>query len=329
MHAHRDDHLLRCDAELVGGVIDDALVGLVRHEPVDVGSRGPGRTKGILDHVGDHRHGVLEHRAAFHAQEANRFGRGRPAIDIELGFVPAVRTKVRGEHTTVVATAGLLLRLHHHRTGAVAEQHTGGAVFPIEDARERLGPDHQCALIGTGAQQRVGDRDGIDEARTHRLKIESSSAGDAKPCLHRHSRRREGVVGRRSRQHDQINRLRVDMGRCERCLGGMNGEIRRHLAVRRDVALVDAGALHDPFVGGLDARREFRIGENTFRQIAAAAEHNRTEHCHEAAPLTARVASGSPACRRMVALILPSSSSRIISYPTSIAAAKPSGSVPP
>ena len=40
-----DDHLLRRDAELAGGVVDDALVGLVRHEPVDVG-RGGSRWRG-------------------------------------------------------------------------------------------------------------------------------------------------------------------------------------------------------------------------------------------------------------------------------------------
>ncbi len=76
-------------------IVDDALVGLVRHEPVDVVGGIAGGLEGVLDHVGDHRHGVLEHRAALHAQVPDGLGRGRSAIDIELGLVAAVRAQVR------------------------------------------------------------------------------------------------------------------------------------------------------------------------------------------------------------------------------------------
>jgi hypothetical protein len=36
VQVNRGDHLLLVDAELLGRSIDDALVGLVRHEPVEV-----------------------------------------------------------------------------------------------------------------------------------------------------------------------------------------------------------------------------------------------------------------------------------------------------
>ena len=85
------------------------------------------------------------------------------------------------------------------------------------------------------------------------------------------------------------------MGCGERSLGGVDGEIGRHLAVRGDVTLADAGALHDPFVGGVDGRGEVRVAEGALRQIAAAAEHDGTCHGHEAA---------SWACRTRVSRIL-------------------------
>ena len=64
---------------------------------------------------------------------------------------------------------------------------------------------------------------------------------------------------------------------------------------RGDVALVDAGALHDPFVGGVDLARQFGVGQDLARQIAAAAEHDRTAYSHEAAPPSAGAAAPCPA----------------------------------
>ena len=57
---------------------------------------------------------------------------------------------MRGENAAILARARLLLRFQHDGAGAVAEQHAGGAVVPVEDARERLRADHQRALEGAG-----------------------------------------------------------------------------------------------------------------------------------------------------------------------------------
>ena len=79
---------------------------------------------------------------------------------------------MRGQHAAVGRLARLLLRLQHDGAGAVAEQHAGAAVVPVENARECLGADHQRALEGAGAQQVVGGREREDEAGAHRLQIE-------------------------------------------------------------------------------------------------------------------------------------------------------------
>ena len=149
---NRQHHLLRCDMKLVGGRVDDSLVGLVRHEPVDAFGIVAGRLEGIDDHVGDHADGVLEDLAALHAQMTHGLGRGRPAVDEQLGLVAAVGAQMRGYHAAVGGgLARLLLRLQNHRARAIAEQHAGAAIIPVEDARESLGADHQRALEGAGA----------------------------------------------------------------------------------------------------------------------------------------------------------------------------------
>ena len=47
MAVDRDDDLFGRDAELLRRVVDDALVGLMRHEPIDVGRR----VAGVLERV--------------------------------------------------------------------------------------------------------------------------------------------------------------------------------------------------------------------------------------------------------------------------------------
>ena len=49
---------------------------------------------------------------------------------------------MRGEQAAVAGRPGLVLCLQHDCTRAVAEQHTGAAIIPVEDARKRLGTDH-------------------------------------------------------------------------------------------------------------------------------------------------------------------------------------------
>src|SRR5579862_1352880 len=111
-------------------------------------------------------------------------GRGWAAVDIEFALVPAVRPQMRGENAAVAVITGLLLRLQDECAGAIAEQHAGRTIVPVEDAGEGLRPDHQGSLKRPGAQQRVRCRQSEDEARTHRLQIEGGATGDAEPTLH-------------------------------------------------------------------------------------------------------------------------------------------------
>ena len=201
----RDHHFFRSDAELVRGTVDDALIGLVRHEPIDIGSGVARRLEGIFDDVGDHRHGVLEHLAALHAQMADCLGRRWPTIDIKLGLVAAVRPQMAGQDAPIALFARLQLPLHHHGAGAVAEQHAGGAVAPVQNAREGLSADHQGTLGGARFQHPIDHRQRVDKARADRLEVECGTVSNAEPRLHGDGRRREGLIRRRGGDDDQVD----------------------------------------------------------------------------------------------------------------------------
>ena len=182
-----------------------------------------------------------------------------------------------------LALARLLLRLQDDSAGAVAEQHAGAAVVPVEDPREGLGADHQRALEVAGAQQTVGGRQREDEARADRLQIEGRAMGDAEGGLHRDRGGGKGIIRRRGAEHDEVDRLRVDPGIGQRRARRVDGKMRGEFAFGGDVALPDAGAFHDPFVRGVDPGRQFGIGQDPLRQIGAAADHDRTYCSHEKA----------------------------------------------
>ena len=181
----------------------------------------------------------------------------------------------------------LRLAVEHDGAGAVAEQHAGAAVGPVENARKRLRADHQRARERARFEQAIGRRQRVDEAGAHRLQVEGRAMGDAELGLHRHGAGRKRVVRRRGREHDEIDRLGIDLGMGERGARRVHRHVRGPFAGRGDVALVDAGALHDPVVRRVDLARQIAVGEDLRRQIAAAAEDDRSLCRHEAAPPTA------------------------------------------
>ena len=126
--------------------------------------------------------------------------------------------------------------------------------------REKVSaPTTIARLNWPGLEEIVGDRQGVDEARADRLHVEGRALGDAEAGLDAHGGGREGAVGRRGGADDEVDVDRVDAGAHQRLARGGDAEIGRQLAIVGDVALLDAGALADPRVVGIDeARRDRR-----------------------------------------------------------------------
>src|SRR6516165_9876420 len=220
---------------------------------------------------------------------------------------------MRAEDAAVLARAGLTLRLQHDRAGTVAEQYAGGAVAPIEDTRKGLRADHQRTLECAGLEQTVDGRKPEHEARTHRLQIEGGTAGNAETGLDGDRGRRKGIVGGGGREHDQIDRLRIEPGGGKRRARGGKRHVRSGFSLCRDAPLANAGALHDPLVGRVHHPRQLGIAEDSARQITATAEHHGPQHGHEAAPPMARAGTASLWWRVRLWPILASNSWRTMS----------------
>src|SRR5437764_1322691 len=95
----------------------------------------------------------------------------KPPPSASISTKCPVRMRMRRQHAAAVAAA-LRNRFQHDRTGAVAEQHAGATIGPVEDAREGLGANHQRSPRLAEAQRVVRDREREDEAGADRLHIE-------------------------------------------------------------------------------------------------------------------------------------------------------------
>ena len=89
--------LRRIEAELPRGGVEDALVGLVRHHPVDLVGLVAGGLEHLAEHVGEVDDRVAEHLLALHPQLADRAGGRDAAVDIEQVVVAAVGVEPGGE----------------------------------------------------------------------------------------------------------------------------------------------------------------------------------------------------------------------------------------
>ena len=208
------DDLRRGDAELVRRAVDDALVGLMRHEPVDVVGGVAGRLERVLDHVGDHRRrrggtplGLpcadarrCRSRTARHRHRAWSCA-GRRSADATVSMPRSSR--VPGCSCASITTAPAPSPNSTQVPRSVQSRMREKVSAPITSAR----------LYAPDLQQAIGGRQRIDEAGADRLQVEGGAVGDAERRLHRDGARRKGVVGRRGGEHDQVDRLRIDDAR--------------------------------------------------------------------------------------------------------------------
>ena len=116
----------------------------------------------------------------------------------------AVGEEVRRQDAAIVLAR--LVRHQQRRAGAVAEQHAGVAIGPVDHARQDLDADDQHALELPALDERVGDRHAVDEAGARRRDVERRALpGDAELLLHRHRDRRHRHVGRDGRHDDAVD----------------------------------------------------------------------------------------------------------------------------
>jgi hypothetical protein len=138
------------DTQTIGDRVEDAQVGLVRHDERDILKAHAGPLGHLERHVSHRAHRDLEQLRPLHL---DRVAGRAPHLLVERG---AHAGGSHREHVPVLArraqqarehSARPRLGNHHRRPGAVAEQHGDRAIVPVDHGRKRVDADHQHARV--------------------------------------------------------------------------------------------------------------------------------------------------------------------------------------
>ena len=134
---HGKHHFSHTELEVFGSAFQNAVVGLMRYQPIDLLGGETGFGNHVFSHFGQRFHGEFEYAGAIHLQKrrAANDAVGNPAWGLQQVAVVAVGQKFAVQDAWLVGCA------EHHGAGTVAEQHAGAAVGPVHDAAEHVGAD--------------------------------------------------------------------------------------------------------------------------------------------------------------------------------------------
>ena len=132
--------------------------------------------------------------------------------------------------------------LQNRRAGAVAEQHAGVAVLPIDDGGKLFRADDQHGVVGARHDELLGDFQAVNKSGAGGFEVESGRAARADFLLHQAGRGRKRHVGRDGGDDDQIDLLGGDAGRFHGAQGGLRRHVGGEFILGGDVAFLDAGA---------------------------------------------------------------------------------------
>src|SRR5450830_2129599 len=320
------EHLRLGESQTPRRGLDDADVGLVRHEQVDVCHGQPGVAEHLLARDDHRARGELEDLAARHVHgvlvQAHRLVARRLAAaagrHVEIRRAAAVVAQVEAEDAAVVGG------LHEHGASAVAEEHAGAAVLPVDHLAEHLGADNEDVLVDVGRDEGRGDGEAVDEAGAAGLHVEGAGLGGADLVGDDRRRGRRDVVGRDRGDDDQVELGRVERPRVEAAAGGDLAEVARRLVHSRDAALADAGAREDPLVRRVEELRDLVVGQHALRHVDAERRDARPAH---QATAKADHSLASPDSMAAASTIANMSSPRQASWPSTVALtlARPTG----
>ena len=253
---------------MFGGTVDDALVCLMRHKPVDLFCVVACFFQYFFRHFGEGFNGKFEYARPVHFHI--RVAANLPASHLRRHFQQVQIAAVSLQFA--VDDAFFVRRAQNDRTRTVSEQHAGCAVFPVQNMAECFRADNQHFLGHTAFDVGIGGYDGIHKSGANRLNVKCRATGNAEFVLHDGGRRRKLHIGGCRSQNNQVDFFRRHARIGQRTLCGNHGQIAGSFVFGGQVAEFDAGTADNPFVRCIDKFGKIIIADTLFRQIAAGTE---------------------------------------------------------
>ena len=265
--------MIQIDLQAAAHGLDDAHIGLVGHEKIDIGGRKTVALQQFLANAGHLAHGVLVDFTALHGDEkvvahgiaGLVLAGGAAAHDDEV-----VQAAVALTDAVLHAGQGVLgIAVQDAGAGAVTEEHAGAAVAPVDAAGKGLGADEEDLGSRVLAEQGVRQMQAVQEAGAGGAEVEGHGRAGTDVAADDAGQRRCEMVGRTGGGQDMGQLGRVETGIFQRLAGGIGPEVGGVLFLRQAVATLDAGTGGDPLVVGLHQFAQIVVGQDLGGDVAA------------------------------------------------------------
>src|SRR4051794_32437708 len=134
----------------------------------------------------------------------DRFGRCRHSASARGHFKRVRAGTIDLVEKSYKPKVRLVRRLNQERPRSIAKEDAGGAVGVVDDARHRVGTDHQNFAMSSSRDQVGGGRQPINESRTGGTQIETPGAGGFQLLLHKAGSGREKHIWCDGTENDRV-----------------------------------------------------------------------------------------------------------------------------
>ncbi len=167
------------------------------------------------------------------------------------------------------ATGDIACR-NQQRARAIAKEHAGRAIRPVDKAAERLCANHQNVFDIAGKDHAARHAQAIDKARTGRAQVIRAGVGRANQVLDDARRTWKDMFRRTGGADDQPHFGCRHVRHFQRLARSGSAECRAGLlGVGSNVTLLDARARADPLVRRVDNRFEVLVGDHLLGHLHA------------------------------------------------------------
>src|SRR3954454_12411480 len=260
LHDVAGDHRALGQTELLGHRLDDAQVGLVRGEDVDVLRSDAGGLHRLDEGLGQ-----LRRRPAVDGLPGHGHG---AAARGDLDGVVLVAVAAPGHR----ADAGLVGGTDDRGAGAVGEDHRGRPVVHVGHVGQPLHADDEGVAGGPGADRVADQAEGVAEARAPGVEVEGAGPVHAQPVGDLRADAGDGLAQAGAGRDDHVDLVGRQTAGRDGLAGGGDRHLHEGLVLARPTALGDADPGLDPLVVGVHHLGELVVGHPAARPIAADAE---------------------------------------------------------
>src|SRR5690606_22466625 len=127
------------------------------------------------------------------------------------------------------------------RSGAIAKEHAGVAIRPINDRRKLLSANNQYGIVRVRRNELLGDLKRVEEAGTGRADVETGGVLRSNLRLNEARRGREEHVRRDRGYNDEIDLLSGNPSILHRRESGFGSQVAGVFAFCGDPPLLDPG----------------------------------------------------------------------------------------